>query len=750
MAQGSLNPILHYLRRLSGGRETGQLSDAQLLERFVTQRDEAAFEVLVWRYGPLVLGVCRRVLLREQDAEDAFQATFLALVRKAAAIGKGASVGSWLYKVAYRVALRARKRSAKQTACVPLPDDVPAPDTRHEVLWRELRPILDEEVSRLPRKYREAVVLCYLEGKTNAEAARLLGCPRGTVVSRLAWARERLRVRLARRGVAVSAGLLAWLVAARATALPPALVSATLKTVLPVGAVSAEIAGLTEGVLRAMFLSKLTTMVGVLALSLGGGGLGVWYLKAAPPEQTAPSTLPRSEPVERERAGLDLTQTLPPAQPEALRSGGWTERATLQTPGIRLWCVAFSPDGKWVATGGEARGDQAGEMRLWDVATGRVAVRSQTAGSFRYLSFSPDGKFLATAELDDTVRLRDPLTSQVRTTFKGHKGPVNAVAFAPDARILASASWDKTVRLWDVAGKGQLRILEGHSGEVYSVAFSPDGRSLVTGSQDHTAGIWDIATGRAQRVLRGHADVVETVAFSPDAKLVATGSWDQTVRLWDAASGKQIRQLSGHTAQVLAVVFSPDGRLLASASGGWGNAAVPNNTPAPGEVIVWDIATGRVVATLKGHRDRIFGLAFSPDGRLLATASWDGTIKLWQSGPAVRALPKGKGDRLDQLLHDLLKSSRTNEQIIEAIYLATLARLPAPGEQRHILSHLATKKDRAAAFEDVLWALTNSKEFSANVEALGQRDPRREGRKPINVIPRRTDAPVPDPAIIGR
>src|SRR5262245_42697302 len=195
MNNGRLGTFLRQLRRVTAPKAAGGLSDAELLERWLTQHDQAAFEVLVWRYGPLVLGVCRR-LLRDGDAEDAFQATFLALVRKAASIGRRERVGSWLYKVAYRVALRAAR--TVRTA-PPLPE-VPVAGGEAEVMWRDLRAVLDEEVNRLPEKYRTAFVLCHLQGLTNAEAARALGCPLGTVLSRLSWARERLRQRLTRRG----------------------------------------------------------------------------------------------------------------------------------------------------------------------------------------------------------------------------------------------------------------------------------------------------------------------------------------------------------------------------------------------------------------------------------------------------------------------------------------------------------------------------------------------------------------------
>jgi RNA polymerase sigma factor (sigma-70 family) len=209
MPPRSLRAVLKRVYGLLPPPGQREASDAALLERFLTQRDECAFELLVWRHGPLVLGACRRVLRHEQDAEDAFQATFLTLARKAASIGKGASVGCWLCKVAYRSALRvkqaARRRQALLDEWPPLEVDTTEPA---ELLARqEIGPVLDEEIARLPQHYRDAFVLCYLEGKTNAEAGELLGCPKGTVLSRLARARERLRRPLTVRHSALAAPL---------------------------------------------------------------------------------------------------------------------------------------------------------------------------------------------------------------------------------------------------------------------------------------------------------------------------------------------------------------------------------------------------------------------------------------------------------------------------------------------------------------------------------------------------------------
>jgi RNA polymerase sigma factor (sigma-70 family) len=280
MSEEPLRSLLRGLRRL-GDRPGGALTDAQLLERFVRQRDQAAFELLVWRHGPLVLGVCRRLLRHEQDIEDAFQATFLVLVRKASSIVRREAVGGWLYKVAYRVALAARATAAARAAREEPWADQHAADEADELIWRDLRPLLDEEVMRLPEKYRAPFVLCCLQGMTNEEAAAQLGCPRGTVLSRLARARERLRLRLTRRGVALSAAALATTAAERGlAAVPSGFLEMTIKAIAGGAAgVSARAAALAEGVLHVMVVSKLKVVLLVAAL-VGIAGVGTGFLSA--------------------------------------------------------------------------------------------------------------------------------------------------------------------------------------------------------------------------------------------------------------------------------------------------------------------------------------------------------------------------------------------------------------------------------------------------------------------------------------
>jgi RNA polymerase sigma factor (sigma-70 family) len=233
LAMPSLHPLLHYLRRLSIGLAGGDVEDAQLLRRFLAQHDENAFTAIVQRYGAMVWALCVRRLGETPEAEDAFQATFLVLVRKARSLHGPEPLGPWLYGVAYRTAMKLCGRRARLAAReTTLPEQVD--EERSEQMWSDLRPILDEEVNRLPTKYRQPVLLCYLQGLSSEEAARRLGCAKGTIFSRLSRARELLRRRLVKRGVGVPSGVLAAVLTDSAVRLaPPAILCAsTIRTSL--------------------------------------------------------------------------------------------------------------------------------------------------------------------------------------------------------------------------------------------------------------------------------------------------------------------------------------------------------------------------------------------------------------------------------------------------------------------------------------------------------------------------------------
>jgi RNA polymerase sigma factor (sigma-70 family) len=290
MATTALGTVLHNLRRCLLRQDEAGLTDGDLLECFITERDEGAFEALVRRHGPMVLGVCRRILRNEADAEDAFQATFLVLVRKAASIRPRVRVGNWLYGVAHSTALKAR---AMRTTRLAKEREAAArlkPEDSAET-WDQLSTLLDQELKALPDKYRTAIVLCDLEGKSIKEAAQQLGCPQATVGTRLARGRRLLARRLGRHGLALSAGVITSAIAQNAAAagVPPLLMSSTVKAALSVaagqaaatGVIPAKVAALTEGVLQAMFLTKLKiTVAMLLAVVIVAAGAGAVLLPA--------------------------------------------------------------------------------------------------------------------------------------------------------------------------------------------------------------------------------------------------------------------------------------------------------------------------------------------------------------------------------------------------------------------------------------------------------------------------------------
>jgi RNA polymerase sigma factor (sigma-70 family) len=278
MVASLMSKVSHCVRTLALHQQ-GEATDGTLLDLYVRQKDQAAFEALVRRHGRMVLGVCRRILGNSHDAEDAFQATFLVLVRRAASIRPSGMVGNWLYGVAHRTALEARRSAARRRAKEA--QVAPRTDPPEDPLGH-LRPLLDQELERLPDKYRAVLVLCDLEGRTRKEAAQQLGLPEGTIASRQARARTILAKRLSRHGVTLSGGVLAAALAQEAAvAAPLDLIFATFKSATAYAAgpatagsaVSASVAALTEGALRAMFLSKLKITVLVLVL-IGVVGTG--------------------------------------------------------------------------------------------------------------------------------------------------------------------------------------------------------------------------------------------------------------------------------------------------------------------------------------------------------------------------------------------------------------------------------------------------------------------------------------------
>ncbi|MFO0969162.1 MAG: RNA polymerase sigma factor [Gemmataceae bacterium] len=265
---------MHDLRRGGQTASAGIVTDAQLLERFVRGREESAFELLVWRHGAMVLGLCQRIVRDAQAAEDVFQATFLTLSLKAKSIQRGASLASWLYKVAFRLALRARASVEKHSIGEAIPLDSLAGPPRDEAEAADLRAALDEEIRTLPERYRGVFLLCCVEGKTQEEAARELGLPVGTVYSRLARAREKLRRRLDRRGIALAALALLFLETAEVSA--HLVTHATAQSLALAGGAKAMLSPLVAALLAPVprttpLLMKALALLLVGALLLGGG-----------------------------------------------------------------------------------------------------------------------------------------------------------------------------------------------------------------------------------------------------------------------------------------------------------------------------------------------------------------------------------------------------------------------------------------------------------------------------------------------
>lgn len=572
-------------------RRVDGLSDRELLGRFLDRADQTAFDVLVRRHGPMVLRVCQRVLHNVHDREDAFQATFIVLMRKAGSIANQESLASWLHGTACRVALNARtsasrRRTREQLAVDSLAPNQAAASTEAAAAWRDLRPVLDEELARLPEKYRAPMVLCYLEGKTTADTAGQLGMNPGAVAMRLSRARDLLRDRLARRGVALSVAVFAsWLAeeASAAATTDPASLAAAQQAATSAGANAVFLADGLKEPTEAAFgsLARRVVLLAAGALVLATG-LYVAFPHAA-----------------------DDWRTLP----------GHTQPVT---------ALAFTPDGGALVTR-----DVGGTIRVWDPTTGNATQSFAVAAEpLAGLVVAPDGKLVAVESADGRggyqVELRNPVTgASVASFVKGlqtHPG----LRFTNDGRQVVWAQPLAGLQAWD-RNTATTRTIVPEAAVGISVALSPDGAVWAVGSVSGALQLFDARTGRLQTDLlrpRG-PDSVDGVEFSPNGRMLVSTHMEMVVRVWDVAARRLLATFprpGGGPTRCLA--FTGDSTCLALVD--------------PPAVRFHAASDGRELARVApAGWEPVSAIALSPDGRWIAVAT--GTHVRLARWPDVRA-----------------------------------------------------------------------------------------------------------------
>ncbi|MBD2532019.1 hypothetical protein H6G97_21495 [Nostoc flagelliforme FACHB-838] len=313
---------------------------------------------------------------------------------------------------------------------------------------------------------------------------------------------------------------------------------------------------------------------------------------------------------------------------------------TLQGHNACVWSVAFHPTGQILATAGEDN-----TIKLWDLETGCCV---QTLEGHQHwvkaIAWSPEGQILASGSFDQTVKLWDLHTKVCLMTLQGHAGVVTSVAFSSQGKQLASGSYDQTVKIWDIDTGKCLDTLEKHTNRIWSIAFHPQGHLIASGGDDHAARVWELQTGKCTKSFQGHSNAVYGIAHSWQQNLLASGHEDQTIKLWDVnlnapqplkADLQPFRVLHGHKNRIFSVAFSPNGEFLASAS-------------ADRTIKLWSPHTGQCLKTLHGHGSWVWAIAFSPDSNFLASGSYDHTIKIWDvaSGECLQTLQGHPGSVL--------------------------------------------------------------------------------------------------------
>jgi RNA polymerase sigma factor (sigma-70 family) len=658
MAAVRIRSILPYLHKLAS-RCDDRVTDRELLRQFSQARDESAFAEIVRRHGPMLLRACERVLHNPHDAEDVCQAAFLLLAKKAASPRWQDSVAGWLFQTAYRLAVKARtsaqrRRRYEAQARRGCDSRGTVPDPVTDVAIRELQAVLDDELNRLPEKYRLAILLCCLEGKSRDEAARYLGWTLSQVRHRLEQGRERLRARLARRGVLLGTALTSvWLLetAARAgcgSIVPDAVAKAALSIATGnatlAGHLPAWLAELAKGATKTMFARNVTLLavvgsalgLGVVGVALGLPGEPQPAQDQTPPAKPASADTKAAKPAQEQSSPKKLTPVdAALAQPESILLTG-------HKGAVRA--IAFSPNGKLVATAGADK-----TFRVWDVNTGQLTVKMDVPGEARAAAFSPDNKLLAVASSGlpgadkpgGVLTITNAGTDKLfwRTTLGW--GKVNGgLAFSADGRRVALGFDTGTVAVLDVGtGKILFSIQEnlGQGGEpTGAAAFSPDGKMVVYGGRGGPRMI-DGQTGQIVRQFgQGDGDVT-ALAFFPDGGKLAVADGGKAARIVDLTTGKEDKAFEGKKA-IRTLALAPDGQCVAIAREG-GELQVWHVAKKSDDIRVWNVANAKEERVFVAP-ETVHALAFHPGCTRLAAAGEKGMAIVWDLTRDEQLLPK--------------------------------------------------------------------------------------------------------------
>jgi RNA polymerase sigma factor (sigma-70 family) len=676
MKPTALHLIARLCRDLSGEGALNRADDRDLLARFAGARDEAAFAAILGRHGRLVWAVCRGLLPNDADAEDAFQATFVALFRGAARIRRTPSLAPWLHTTATRIAKKVRlaaarrrgreRRAAKAEA---------APRAVSEETWEALHLAVHDEINRLPATLRAAFVLCVLEGHRHQDAAAQLGVPVGTVSARVSRARDRLMAALSARGLAavVAAPALACAAATASAGVPPAMLSGARRQVAD-GFASASQTILhlaSTGAGGTSMTGKWLGAVLTAAALLTAAG-GVWYASAGP--QASPAAPAVGETPAGQEHG---DEALPPGV--RFRFGAVARERTRTAS-------AYSPDGRFAAVG-----DARGRLDLWDARTGQALRTLRTEGPAVWkLGFTPDGRSLV--ECRENAIQFWAMPDGVAQRTDPNDVPLHALAFSPDGRTILYGG--NGFRLCD-AVTGQVRW--GRVSFFEAGTFSADGKTLLQASGQNLI-YNDAATGEMQKSVPlktpapPNNGICSAMALAPDGRRLALGMQTGHVYFCDPNTGVEWKRFPAadrpakdapergyltidgvREGFVHRVAFSPDGRWLGT--GG-----------SEGDVRLWEVATCREVLRLKGHKGWVVDLAFGPGGRTLLTSAEDGHAYLW----SLRPPPEEPGPRSLETLWAALaaeppRAYRALWQMSETEGAAAFLRrkvLPAPADER--------------------------------------------------------------------